>query len=124
MPDKDAHLDQARHNRDFFETLDLNTYGDWATTVIFYEAIQYIDAHLADSYAEHPRTYGDYRWAQSGERDGYIQNYMRTIWPDYRELKDASRDARYECVIFSQDEVEEHLALLENIRSWISNRLS
>ena len=66
MPDKAVHLAQARHNHEFFRTIDLDAYPDWALTVLFYAAVHYIDSKLAEN-AIHPDNHNS--------RDGHVANH-------------------------------------------------
>lgn len=123
MPKRDEHLAQAQHNREFFEAIERPAYNDWAVTTIFYEAIHYVDALLDHAYGVNPRRYGDSQFPHAHEREGYLRNYMHAIWNDCRHLKDASRDARYECWHPSDDDVETLLSKRDDIQSWILSKL-
>lgn len=92
MAKKDEHLVQAAHNAKFRATIDRSKYGDWWATATFYEALHYVDSHLAHFYGAHPTRHVD--------RDAHIKGdaRLKTIWSDYRILKDDSIAARYECV--------------------------
>ena len=49
MANKDEHLSQALHNRDFWSSFDLDTaaFNDWVVTGIFYEGVHWVEAYLA-----------------------------------------------------------------------------
>ena len=88
MPTKQEHLDQANHNEQFYGSFNRADYKDWAVTVLFYIALQYIDAFLATK-GIHP--------GKHDTRDNSIQRIseIRSLWPHYRFMKDHSRTARY-----------------------------
>lgn len=88
MPAKDDHVDQAKHNFDFFQSLDKETYSDWAVTVLFYTALHYIDAFLA-TQSIHPGSHDI--------RDKYVNrvSQLKPLYPSYSFLKNHSRNARY-----------------------------
>ena len=88
MPSKEQHLAQGEHNTNFYLTIDRSAYSDWAATVLFYVALQYIDAFLATKDV-HPSSHD--------RRDNYVNTVseLRAIAFDYFRLKTASRNARY-----------------------------
>jgi len=93
MPTRDEHLDKARHNQRFYESLDINTtdFLDWVITGLFYCALHYIDAYLAINSIHPKRHFG------SGQRIDCVDRMkeIREIRSHYRALYDDSRDARY-----------------------------
>lgn len=88
MPDKAVHLSQARHNHEFFHTIDLDAYPDWALTVLFYAAVHYIDSKLAES-AIHPDHHSS--------RDTHVANHpvLANAYDEYRKMKTDSFNARF-----------------------------
>lgn len=89
------HIRQAEHNERFLESFDLPTtpFLDWATTAIFYTAVHYVRA-----VAAHHRV-------TNISRHGEVDKLFATlpilrqnpgVYDDYRQLKDDSRDARYD----------------------------
>jgi len=88
MPNKPNHLRQAQHNKTFFESINQQLYSDWAATALFYTGLHYIDAYFATQNI-HPMGHP--------VRDRLInQNaVLRAVYGDYRSLKDASHNARY-----------------------------
>lgn len=88
MPSKEEHLAQAHHNEQFYGSFDRRTYKDWAVTVLFYVGLHYIDAFLATKNI-HP-------W-QHDVREGCVKKLqeLRTLYHDYRFMKNHSRTARY-----------------------------
>lgn len=104
MPDTRAHLAQAEHNEQFLETLSLpaTPYLDWAVTVIFYAALHYIRALAARHQFTNISTYAD--MDRVFERVPVFRR-NREVYVDYRQLKDDSRVARYECRSLAASEV-------------------
>lgn len=100
MPDKATHIAQANHNAAFWDTIDNSVYSDWAVTVIFYQALQYVDALLAQMGNIHPGGHND--------RERQIKNSpeLRPILNSYYRLKNRSRNARYHAARFALGEVE------------------
>src|SRR5687767_13619864 len=88
MPLKPAHLAQAAHNHDFLKTINLSIYPDWGSTVLFYIALQYIDAFLATRNVHPPK---------HAARDVAVANSteLAPIYNEYRKLKNDSFNARY-----------------------------
>ncbi|MGH7331871.1 MAG: hypothetical protein ACREKS_03810 [Candidatus Rokuibacteriota bacterium] len=89
MPLRDDHLGQARHNAQFYATIDKATFRDWAITVLFYTGLHYIDAVLAGNNI-HP--------SKHNMRDKPVTTVkeLRPIAIDYFALKNRSFNARYE----------------------------
>jgi hypothetical protein len=89
LPDVRVHLQQAQHNEAFFAAIDVNSYGDWAVTVLFYAALHYIDAYLAQR--------GHFDPGSHDVRDGLIRQYgpTRQVARQYFRLKSFSGTARY-----------------------------
>jgi uncharacterized protein (UPF0332 family) len=103
------HRAQAEHNEFFVSTLQ-NPFWDWAVTGTFYAALQYVDAFLMSKGIDpenHP------------ERNDYVRNdpTLRGIRSNYRELQTNSRNARYDVVSFSQDDVQSLQEELKAIKS-------
>lgn len=112
MPDVSTHLQQATHNEAFFSGINLDVYGDWAVTVLFYTALHYIDAYLA--------TVGQLDPGSHDVRDSLIGRYAptRQVWREYRRLKSFSRSARYYGSRFSPGDVRGlHLTALTAIKT-------
>lgn len=99
MPGVSEHLTRAANNEQFFYALDHSRYSDWAVTVLFYAALQYIDAYLA--------SIGIYDPGGHDVRDGLIQRTtaIRHLWPQYKRLKNFSRNARYYVASYSASDI-------------------
>ena len=112
MPNLDDHILQARHNEAFYENIDKNAYSDWAMTVLFYAALQYIDTFLATVAMVDPGGHG------VSDQEVNAQAHLRSIANLYFRLKNRSRNARYYCARFSLGELErcrtQDLAQLRN----------
>jgi hypothetical protein len=121
MPKIRDHIGQARHNEQFFSSLDINAtpFLDWVVNGIFYSAIHYLDSYLANK----------------GKHPGNHQERIRLIWaePDlgrqffrlYRPLKDDSEEGRYNMRAFSADEIQQHIMpLLKDIKTQLKRYIS
>jgi hypothetical protein len=99
VPGIRIHLDQAAHNEAFFTAIDLGVYSDWAVTALFYSALHYVDAYLAQEGYADP---GDH-----DVRDDLMKRFAttRAIWQHYRRLKSFSRSARYYAIRFTRHEI-------------------
>jgi hypothetical protein len=104
MPLENDHLTQARINEEFAELL-LNTaegrFLGWAVVSLFYAAVHYGRAFLRSCKApvitSHP---------------GFETHFMnvsgnQAAYNLYRRLKDESERARYDCCVYTQNEVLE-----------------
>jgi hypothetical protein len=85
------HLDKARENERFAGTIDTTTLCalEWAVIANFYAALHYVQAYFAArkiSFKLHTNR------ATAIARD----EKLKTIYPDYRAMQDASEAARYE----------------------------
>jgi hypothetical protein len=89
MPARDDHLEQARHNVQFYASIDRTVFKDWAVTVLFYTGLHYIDAFLAEKRSIHP--------PKHKQRDTLVSTVteLRPILADYFALKNGSFNARY-----------------------------
>jgi hypothetical protein len=90
MPSRDEHLNKARKNKEFAESLKLDnpTCVGWALTALFYSALHYIDAYNA-KYNKHCRTHQDL--TDNIERNPVLE----AISDDYSDLLTFSWNARY-----------------------------
>lgn len=98
MSEKERHFDIIDHNYEALSHLtspNASPYIDWCTTMIFYMALHYIHAYLADKENIHPSTHIDLGRIISDNKN------LKPIYDKYRQLKDDSEDARYEGKILS-----------------------
>ena len=98
MSNKEQHFNLVDHNYEALRHLsspNASSYIDWCTTIIFYMALHYIHAYLADKENDHPSNHTNL--------DSIISENarLRPIYHKYRHLKDDSEDARYEGKILS-----------------------
>lgn len=110
MLGKLKHIQRAKDNEsiaDSFYTTDCAEI-DWAITLLFYAALQYVDAYLF------PRKPKDH-----DARDSLIQNTgtIADIYPHYRRLKDMSQEARYEVACYAERDLEKAKQRLEKIKA-------
>ena len=100
MPTKDEHVLQARHNRQFWfsHNLDTTPYRDWVVTGIFYEAVHWVEAFLAGK-GTHPNTHGQ----RNAEMSRYSE--LDQILVDYDVLKADSENARYACYLHTAEDI-------------------
>jgi hypothetical protein len=99
MPNKEKHLQQALHNRAFYNTLTNPQYLDWSVNVLFYTALQYIDAYLA-TVNVHPSNHADrLKWVS-------LEHNIKSVYGDYQRLKDESESGRYLAKRFTIAEVK------------------
>lgn len=95
MPDSQSHIEQAKHNKEFFDSINKLPFPDWMTTVIFYTAVHHVDYFLNHFLKQHPNGHN--------ERTEYIRNAIRNkglfsinFWKSYSRLLNDSKLARYE----------------------------
>jgi hypothetical protein len=91
ITDVSQHFDQAQHNAALCATLDPDTtdFVDWYITLMFYEAVHYVDACALDKNGFVP-------YADHTGRFDFVQSDMGAIYADYELLYNLSRDTRYE----------------------------
>ncbi len=95
------HIDKAERNEQFFQSNNLRTssFNEWGVTVLFYSAMHYVDAVLAQETAlplhyHHPKKH-PYR------NTGVAKSLtLASVYNDYRALHDRSIDARYNRISF------------------------
>jgi hypothetical protein len=97
MATVEEHRLKAVHNRSFLEShrLSEGEFVDWAVTVLFYCALHWLSALLAQEGYQ-VKNYRDEEDAITGTRVFTLQALQ---W--YRHLEDSSRQARYETTQFS-----------------------
>ena len=119
MPQKDEHVNWARHNRSFWTSIDLDNapFIDWAVIGIFYESVHWVEAFLATKNG-HSSTHT--------KRKTSIVNYeseLQPIWGDYIQLERDSRNARYDCYKHTAKETRQLIPLVDHIRDHVSRLL-
>ncbi|OGO41083.1 MAG: hypothetical protein A2Z04_02525 [Chloroflexi bacterium RBG_16_57_9] len=121
MVTAEQHRLQAEHNKAFFQSFDLDTspYLDWVVTATFYSALHLVEWFL--------KAKGVVSRRDHHLRDAYIARIseLRSIYPDYTELKFQSEAARYECARFTPEIVKKDLLpRLARLESHIKTLLS
>jgi hypothetical protein len=91
MPPPPAHQRKARHNEKFFKSVvtaqsSAKTYPDWCITIIYYVALQYVDAKLAKMDMHPPNHY---------TRNPMVANNLRKMSGSFFFLQNRSEEARY-----------------------------
>ena len=118
MPLKQDHILKAQANEAFALSLDDKRTSniDWIITALFYSAIHYVEAYLANLNI-HPTTHR--------ARDSAIERDLRLkdIFEDYGELKNYSINARYYMVHFSSADVSYLISCLNRIKSNVASLL-
>jgi hypothetical protein len=95
----EEYLAQAAHNAELARFLrkEKPEYLDWAATCLFYSAVHYVNAYLTKCGQNIPRRHVGTDQGAVGRTNIVQQDRtLREIYPDYRDLDDDSRDARYE----------------------------
>ena len=89
MPSRDEHITQARHNAAFYAAIDRVGFPDWAVTVLFYTALHYVDALLAEK--------GNIDPTKHTLRSDVVSRLaeLKPVYGDYEFLKNASYNSRY-----------------------------
>jgi len=93
VPKKDEHIDQAKHNRSFWDSfsIDKTKYLDWVVVGMFYEAIHWIEAYLATK-KHHSKNH--YEREQQIAKTPELAEDPNLIL-DYGTLRVESENARY-----------------------------
>ncbi len=106
MPSIGQHQTQAKHNEDFFGSIDLvsSPFRDWAVTALFYGALHHINCLL------HCLGYTDAQIDTHRDTENCLRRHPklkkeRNFRNNYRHLKDDSEDARYRCYRHSETQV-------------------
>ena len=118
-PDAERHLRKARDNFALYEQLRGEGKLDWAVTLLFYSALQLVDAWLVQNGHGTPPDHD--------RRRKLIMRYLSCIWDrrrtHYKDLEDASRDARYNLAVFSDAQVQNlHDREFGHIKAQMANR--
>lgn len=125
MADKDEYLQIIEQN---YETLTHLTkpnpgdYTEWCVTIIYYMALHYIHAYLAQKRKRHPASHAN---LTPEMQDPPLKNLYKT----YRNLEDDSRDARYNGTKFSVDQIKNGSirwfnAIQTSVSDWLKIPLS
>src|SRR5207249_405366 len=86
-----------RNYRLYQDLLNGGQYLEWAVIALFYAALQLVDAHATQN--------GRSLSVDHVERRRYVRDRLRSIWYQYGNLENASRECRYELRQPSEAEV-------------------
>lgn len=112
----EQHIEKAEHNELFAGQMNkgLPIGRDWAVTLLFYSAVHFVGAYFARKRAH---------FHSHRQRDSAIarEAALLAIYPDYRDLEDFSRKARYDRPVgyFTASEVQELTDALQRIKGAI-----
>lgn len=99
--DTSSHIRKAERNEQFYNSNNFNSssFNEWGTVILFYSAMHYVDALLAQQSGlppqrQHPTNHQI--------RNSVVANSLTLgcIYKDYKSLHDRSRDARYSDISF------------------------
>lgn len=101
MGDTSFHIKKAERNEQFFQSNNLSAspFNEWGVVVLFYSAMHYADAMLAQEFGRssqyrHP---GNHPQRNAGVARSLT---LGAIYNDYMDLYDRSIDARYTHIKF------------------------
>ena len=119
MPKTDEHISWAKHDRNFWTSIDLDNtpFTDWAVTGMFYESLHWVEAFL-DTKGHHS--------VKHRYRNRNMLRYasdLGAIQADYGKLKQDSETARYECHKHTANDIRQLIPLIDNIKDHISQLL-
>ncbi len=117
MPNKETHLEQYQHNKDFLENgiSDKNKFADWAVTVTFYCAVHIVEAALANINI-HSKNHNDRGKKIENLRCPRLKTY-------YKDLYSRSITSRYNCILQTSEDVKYALKDLKAIREMIEIKI-
>lgn len=118
MPLSDEHLERARANERFAESLDFSLEVDfaWAITALFYSALHYVDAYCV-KFIHKPINHDD------RERIMDDNGFLSEILKPYMALQHASKQARYHLAPLGRVELERAKRLHALIRGKLESKL-
>jgi len=107
-----THVEFANENESFANTIksDFEDENNWVITVRFYSLLHYVEERL-QSHGYNSRSHRDRK--ENIRNCRYIDNKVRKY---YRRLEDVSRDARYECILMDDEDVEMSAETLEQCK--------
>lgn len=118
MPNRQEHIARARDNEKLAYTLDLETgLGvDWAITMLFYSALHYIDAYLANAGGGIP-------WNHD-LRDKAIKDNgsLSDLWQTYRDLKNLSQNGRYDIASYHKSKLQKAQEKLDIVKKHLASK--
>lgn len=95
------HLEKARHNLAFLNTIDVaqDTFADWATVVLFYRALHLVSAVIHNEGRDHGTNHPE-RLRQAKK------TLSMSGWQHYGHLYTRSRVVRYDDIAATASEYE------------------
>ena len=109
------HVEKAKHNERFLETILTSTFYVWIVVVTFYTALHFVDALLAKK---------NYHPSSHHKRNQLVAKFLPDVSEDYLVLYSRSRRVRYDPLShleFNEQTVSDVLSKLERIRSKIEH---
>lgn len=98
MLDVHGHLTQAKHNEEFYGSIDATAHSDWCVTALFYATLHYVEAFLVKKKLTAIRH--DERWRMILD-----DPTLKPLHGSYRRLQERSREARYDGRSFTTAEI-------------------
>jgi hypothetical protein len=95
-----AHLEEARGDYTLHAHLRDQGHFAWALTLLYYAAWHLMDAWMIQNGEEHCRNHESLK--------KLIERRVSSVRWQYKDLEDASRDARYELKRFTADDVQRY----------------
>jgi hypothetical protein len=111
---KEEHIRKIGENTIFLDSIDNAVVGalGWSITVLFYNALHYVEAYFVT------RGHG---FNNHFSRASAIQNdpVIRSLYADYRDLENLSREARYDVSYFNAGDMRHATSSFELIEESI-----
>ena len=119
MPQKDEHINWARHDRSFWTSIDLDStpFIDWALIGMFYESVHWVEAFLAT------KGYNSGSHAERAQNMHVHKSDLKPIQNDYAIIKQDSESARYRCYKHTAEEARQLTPLVTKVKEHISQFL-
>jgi len=102
VPTTAEHLAQAESNEQASLAVQPR-FPDWAATMLFYAALHYVEAYF---FADADKSHLPAHYDRHSERLPAVRTRIGPIFVHYKDLMDASLEARYQYVSFTQVDVE------------------
>lgn len=113
MATEAEHRQQAQHNQDCLNSIDVNKFPDWAVTVAFYKAVHLVEMLFAKKSIGHLS-------GRHTSRNNLLKNQYPSLWKDYRPLYAFSRVARYWCLRVRPEHVPHILKRLNKVEQAVA----
>lgn len=116
MPNEQKHREQLSHNKQLLNT-DVfgSSHNDWKVTVVFYCAVHVIETFLS-SINVHTSNH------KARHKSVNQLELLKKVSSEYQTLYMMSLKSRYECVRFTDRDVNEAVNLLEKIENVVLKR--